>query len=401
MQENTKESAQQAGAPILALDAPDSKKELVDSAMQKLEQLENSQEENKQLASETQKAIAAQFDAVLTDEEKHQVESFAKQIDLNNPQHVMLYGAEAQKKVSDFADSILEDVKNKDAGSVGNMLGDLIGELKAFESSTEKPKGIKGLFSSGEKHARSIKAKFDSVNQNVESIASTLETQQARLLKDVAMLNTLYDKNLTYFKELTMYITAGEKRLEEVRSTELKQLKEKAQETNSAIDAQKAADLENACERFEKKLHDLKLTRQVSLQMAPQIRLLQNNDSLLIERIQSTIVNTLPLWKNQIVLSLGLEHSKQAVKSQKAVADMTNDLLKKNAETLKMGTIETAKEAERGLVDIETLVETNQSLIDTMKEVAKIQDEGRKNRRKAEEALAQMEAALKKHLTEN
>ncbi len=392
--------AQQGGAPTLTLSAAATQKDIVDNAVQKLEKLENSQKDGERLGNEAQKAIAAQFDAALTDEEKKQVDSFAQQIDLHNPQHIMLYGSEAQKKVSDFADGILEDVKNKDTGNVGDMLGDLIGELKSFETSAEKPKGLKGLFSNGKKRALSMRAKFDSVSENVDSISATLEEQQVRLLKDVSMLNDLYDKNLTYFKELTMYISAGEKRLEEVRNTELKQLKEQARKSNDAMDTQKAADLESACDRFEKKLHDLKLTRQVSLQMAPQIRLLQNNDSLLVERIQSTIVNTLPLWKNQIVLALGLEHGRQAVESQKAVTDMTNDLLKKNAETLKMGTIETAREAERGIVDIETLVETNQSLIDTMTEVARIHDEGRKKRRQAEETLVKMEAELKKRLVE-
>jgi uncharacterized protein YaaN involved in tellurite resistance len=312
----------------------------------------------------------------------------------------MMYGSEAQKKVSEFADNILSDVKNKDSGDVGNMLSNLIGELKSFENSTEKPKGIRAWFSSADKHIKSVRASFDTVNENVETIAAELEKHQVQLLKDISMLGNLYDTNLGFFKELTMYILAGEKKLEEIRNGELVKLKEKAQQTQDPIDAQKAGDLDAACDRFEKKLHDLKLTRQVSLQMAPQIRLLQNNDSLLIERIQSTLVNTLPLWKNQMVLALGLEHGRQAVQSQKAVTEMTNELLKKNAETLKMGTIETAKEAERGIVDIDTLVQTNQSLIDTMKEVARIQEEGRLQRKQAEESLANMEAELKRHLIE-
>ncbi|MDO5022722.1 MAG: toxic anion resistance protein [Eubacteriales bacterium] len=399
MTENTQDNKAKA-VPTLTLGTSDEQKQMVDNAVQQLEKIETAQENSKPLSSEAQKAIAAQFEAALSDEEKKQVESFSKQIDLHNPEHVMLYGAEAQKKVSDFADTILADVKNKDTGDVGDMLGNLIGELKTFENSTEKPKGIKAWFTNAEKHAHSVRAKFDSVNQNVENIASALENHQVQLLKDVSMLNTLYDKNLEYFKELTMYIAAGEKLLEEVRNTELKQLKEEAAKSGDALDAQKAADLDSACDRFEKKLHDLKLTRQVSLQMAPQIRLLQNNDSLLIERIQSTLVNTLPLWKNQMVLSLGLEHGRQAVRSQKAVTDMTNELLKKNAETLKMGTIETAKEAERGIVDISTLVETNQSLIDTMTEVARIQDEGRKQRKEAEATLVEIESNLKKYLIE-
>ena len=386
-------------APILKLSEELEDKQKVEQAVMELEKLEEEQKE-KPLTTEAQKAIARQFDSALTKDEKKQVDDFAKKIDLNNPGHVMMYGSEAQKKVSEFADSILADVKNKDSGDVGNMLSSLIGELKSFENSTEKPKGIRAWFSSADKHIKSVRASFDTVNENVETIAAELEKHQVQLLKDIAMLGNLYDTNLSFFKELTMYILAGEKKLEEIRNGELVKLKEKAQETQDPIDAQKAGDLDAACDRFEKKLHDLKLTRQVSLQMAPQIRLLQNNDSLLIERIQSTLVNTLPLWKNQMVLALGLEHGRQAVQSQKAVTEMTNELLKKNAETLKMGTIETAKEAERGIVDIDTLVQTNQSLIDTMKEVARIQEEGRLQRKQAEESLANMEAELKRHLIE-
>ena len=386
-------------APVLKLSEEFEDKQKVEQAVMELEKLEEEQKD-KPLTTEAQKAIARQFDSALTNEEKKQVEDFAKKIDLNNPGHVMMYGSEAQKKVSEFADNILSDVKNKDSGDVGNMLSNLIGELKSFENSTEKPKGIRAWFSSADKHIKSVRASFDTVNENVETIATELEKHQVQLLKDISMLGNLYDTNLGFFKELTMYILAGEKKLEEIRSGELVKLKEKAQETQDPIDAQKAGDLDAACDRFEKKLHDLKLTRQVSLQMAPQIRLLQNNDSLLIERIQSTLVNTLPLWKNQMVLALGLEHGRQAVQSQKAVTEMTNELLKKNAETLKMGTIETAKEAERGIVDIDTLVQTNQSLIDTMKEVARIQEEGRVQRKQAEESLANMEAELKRHLIE-
>lgn len=386
-------------APVLKLSEELEDKQKVEQAVMELEKLEEEQKE-KPLTTEAQKAIARQFDSALTKDEKKQVEDFAKKIDLNNPGHVMMYGSEAQKKVSEFADNILSDVKNKDSGDVGNMLSNLIGELKSFENSTEKPKGIRAWFSSADKHIKSVRASFDTVNENVETIAAELEKHQVQLLKDIAMLGNLYDTNLGFFKELTMYILAGEKKLEEIRNGELVKLKEKAQETQDPIDAQKAGDLDAACDRFEKKLHDLKLTRQVSLQMAPQIRLLQNNDSLLIERIQSTLVNTLPLWKNQMVLALGLEHGRQAVQSQKAVTEMTNELLKKNAETLKMSTIETAKEAERGIVDIDTLVQTNQSLIDTMKEVARIQEEGRVQRKQAEESLANMEAELKRHLIE-
>ncbi len=353
---------------------------------------------NEPVAPDVQAAIAKQLDSSLTEEERKTVDAFSRQIDISNPQHVMLYGADAQKKVSDFADTVLADVKNKDSGSVGDMMTKLIGELKSFESSTEKPKGIRGWFFSAEKYVAQIRARYDSVAQNVENIAGTLENHQVQLLKDVSMLNHLYDMNIQYFRELTMYILAGEKRLEAFRAKEVAEAKQHAQQTGDAMDAQKASDLDAAADRFEKKLHDLKLTRQISMQMAPQIRLLQNNNALLIERIQSTLVNTLPLWKNQMVLAIGMEHSRAAMQAQRAVTDMTNELLKKNAESLKMGTVETAKEAERGIIDIETLVQTNQSLIDTMNEVVRIQDEGRKKRREAEQVLARMENELKNRL---
>ena len=353
---------------------------------------------NEPVAPDVQAAIAKQLDSSLTEEERKTVDAFSRQIDISNPQHVMLYGADAQKKVSDFADTVLADVKNKDSGSVGDMMTKLIGELKSFESSTEKPKGIRGWFFSAEKYVAQIRARYDSVAQNVENIAGTLENHQVQLLKDVSMLNHLYDMNIQYFRELTMYILAGEKRLEAFRAKEVAEAKQHAQQTGDAMDAQKASDLDAAADRFEKKLHDLKLTRQISMQMAPQIRLLQNNNALLIERIQSTLVNTLPLWKNQMVLAIGMEHSRQAMQAQRSVTDMTNDLLKKNAETLKMGTVETAKEAERGIIDIDTLVKTNQSLIDTMNEVVRIQAEGRQKRVEAEKALVRMEDELKQRL---
>ena len=341
---------------------------------------------------------AEALDAGLTAEEKIQVEEFAKTIDLTNPDHVMLYGADAQKKISSFSDTVLENVQTKDTGDVGDMLSDLIANLQEFNVSGEKPKGLKGLFFNAKKQIAAVQAKYEDVSANVGVIAGNLEKHQVQLLKDVAMFNHLYDMNLTYFRELTLYIVAGEKRLQEVRDTDLKALMEAAQKSGDAMDAQKANDLAAQCDRFEKKLHDLKLTRQVSLQMAPQIRLLQNNNSMLVERIQSTLVNTLPLWKNQMVLALGLHHSQQAMQAQRAVTDMTNELLKKNAETLKMGTIETAKESERGIIDLETLVATNQSLIDTINEVARIQQEGRQKRFEAEKTLATMEKELKQKL---
>ena len=348
-------------------------------------------------APDAKDAVAA-LDSALTDEEKEQVTAFASTIDLTNPDHVMLYGADAQKKISSFADSVLSSVKTDDTGDVGDMLTQLIGQLKGFNATGEAPKGIKKLFFSAKKQMAAIQAKYEDVSANVDVISGSLEQHQVQLLKDVAMFNRLYDMNLEYFHELTLYIVAGEKRLQQVRETDLKQLREAADRSGDAMDAQKANDLAAQCDRFEKKLYDLKLTRQISMQMAPQIRLLQNNNALLVERIQSTLVNTLPLWKNQMVLALGLHHSQQAMQAQRAVTDMTNELLKKNAETLRMGTIETAKESERGIIDMETLVATNQSLIDTINEVTRIQQEGRQKRLEAEKTLANMEKDLKQKL---
>ena len=327
-----------------------------------------------------------------------QVSEFSKTIDLTNPDHVMLYGADAQKKISGFADTVLSNVKTGDTGEVGDMLTKLVTELKGFNAAGEKPKGLRGLFFGAKQQISTIQAKYEDVSKNVEGIAGNLEEHQVQLLKDVAMFNKLYDMNLAYFHELTMYIVAGEQRLKEVRETDLVKLQEIAAKSGDAMDAQKANDLAAQCDRFEKKLHDLKLTRQISMQMAPQIRLLQNNNSLLVERIQSTLVNTLPLWKNQMVLALGLHHSQQAMQAQRAVTNMTNDLLRKNAETLKMGTIETAKESERGIIDMETLIATNQSLIDTINEVSRIQQEGRQKRAEAEKTLVAMEKNLKEKL---
>lgn len=345
-------------------------------------------------------AVNEMLDTSLTEEEKQQVKEFAQQIDLTNPDHVMLYGADAQKKISSFSDTVLSNVKTDETGDVGDMLASLVANLKDFSAAGDKPKGLKGLFSRAKNRLATVRAKYDEVSVNVEKIASNLEDHQVQLLKDVSTFNKLYDMNLEYMHELTMYIVAGEQRLEEVRSTTLVELQKKAAESEDAMDAQRANDLAAQCDRFEKKLYDLKLTRTVSIQMAPQIRLLQNNNALLVERIQSTLVNTLPLWKNQMVLALGMEHSKQAMQAERAVTDMTNELLKKNAETLKMGTIETAKEAERGIIDLETLKATNQSLIDTINEVTRIQTEGRVARRNAEKELTVMEQELKKKLLE-
>ena len=337
-------------------------------------------------------------DSQLTDAERKAIEEFLGKLDVTNPDHVLLFGADAQKNIADFSDVALEAVKTQDTGEVGDMLVDLVSELKGFEKDTEEPKGLMKLFSKAEDRVERMKASFNKVSVNVENIASSLENHQAQLLKDVAMFDRLYDKNSEYFRQLTLYIIAGDEKLARVRANELAELMAAAEKSGDALDAQKANDLAAQCDRFEKKLHDLKLTRQVSMQMAPQIRLLQNNNSLLVERIQSTLSNTLPLWKSQMVLALGLHHTQEALKAQTAVTDMTNELLRKNAETLKMGTVETAREAERGIIDIQTLIDTNQSLIDTINEVMDIQKNGRAQRIEAEKTLYQMEADLKKKL---
>ena len=338
--------------------------------------------------------------SMLSEADRRAIEEFAQKIDLNNTDHVLLYGSDAQKKIADFSDSALATVRTNDTGEVGEMLVKLVNEIKGFGDSAEKPKGLGGLFWNAKKAVSDMQTKYDKVEVNVDAIASSLEGYQVQLLKDISLFNHLYDMNTEYFKELTMYILAGEKRLAEVRRTTLEELKARAAQSGDAMDAQRANDMAANCDRFEKKLHDLKLTRQVALQMAPQIRLLQNNDSLLVERIQSTLSNTLPLWKSQIVIALGLHRSQEALKAQTAVTDMTNELLRKNAAALKTGTIETAREAERGILDLNTLVETNQSLIDTISEVMKIQDEGRAQRVEAEKQLLTMENELKQKLLE-
>ena len=337
-------------------------------------------------------------DSQLTTAERQAIDEFEKQLDVSNPDHVLLFGADAQKKIADFSDAALEAVKTQDTGEVGEMLVNLVTELKGFESDAEEPKGLRRLFYNANAHMEGMKARYTKVSGNVENIAASLEQYQVQLLKDVAMFNRLYQQNADYFRQLTLYIIAGDEKLEQVREWELKALLDKAEASGDAMDAQKANDLAAQCDRFEKKLHDLKLTRQVSMQMAPQIRLLQNNDSLLVERIQSTLSNTLPLWKSQMVLALGLAHSEQAVKAQREVSNMTNELLRKNAERLKMSTIETARESERGVVDMETLRQTNQSLIQTLDEVVKIQDEGRQKRREAEAEIGRLEGELKQKL---
>ena len=334
----------------------------------------------------------------LTEAEKKAIEDFISKVDVTNPDHVLLFGADAQKKIADFSQTALDAVKTQETGEVGNMLVNLVAELKGFKKDTEEPKGLAKLFGKAEDKIVRMQARYNKVSVNVENIASSLEGYQAQLLKDVAMFDRLYDQNSDYFNQLTLYIIAGDKKLKQIRETELKELMDKAAASGDAMDAQKANDLAAQCDRFEKKLYDLKLTRQVAIQMAPQIRLLQNNDSLLVERIQSTLSNTLPLWKSQMVLALGMHHSQEALKAQTAVTDMTNELLKQNAQALKVGTIQTAKEAERGIVDIETLIQTNQDLIDTINEVMEIQSQGHAKRIEAEKTLYTMEAELKKKL---
>ncbi|QUA53915.1 toxic anion resistance protein [Aristaeella lactis] len=334
----------------------------------------------------------------LTDAEKKAIEDFISKVDVTNPDHVLLFGADAQKRIADFSQTALDAVKTQETGAVGNMLVNLVAELKGFKRDTEEPKGLGKLFSKAEDKITRMQARYNKVSVNVENIASSLEGYQAQLLKDVAMFDRLYDQNSDYFHQLTLYIIAGDKKLKQIRENELKELMDKAAASGDAMDAQKANDLAAQCDRFEKKLYDLKLTRQVAIQMAPQIRLLQNNDSLLVERIQSTLSNTLPLWKSQMVLALGMHHSQEALKAQTAVTDMTNELLKQNAQALKIGTIQTAKEAERGIIDIETLIQTNQDLIDTINDVMEIQSQGHAKRIEAEKTLYSMEAELKKKL---
>ncbi|MDE7066142.1 MAG: toxic anion resistance protein [Schaedlerella arabinosiphila] len=333
---------------------------------------------------------------VLTAEERHAVEQFAEKIDLTNSQMILQYGAGTQKKMADFSESALENVKTKDLGEVGDLLTGVVKELRSFDE--EEEKGFLGIFKKPANKISAMKAKYNKAETNINHICKVLESHQVQLLKDVALLDKMYELNLTYFKELTMYIMAGKKKLHEIQTGQLPALFQKAQTSGLAEDAQAARDLDSMCNRFEKKLHDLELTRQVSLQTAPQIRMVQGNDTLMVEKIQSTIVNTIPLWKSQMVLALGVEHSAQAAAAQREVTDMTNELLKKNAAKLKMATIDAAKESERGIVDMETLKMTNESLISTLDEVMRIQQEGRQKRREAETEMHRLEGELKHKL---
>ena len=351
-------------------------------------------EENSEM-NEVQKEMAG---TVLTAEEQEMVDSFASKIDVENTAQIMQYGAGTQKKMADFSDEALKNVKSQDLGEVGDLLTDVVGELRGFDA--EEEKGLFGFLKKQANKIENLKNKYDKAEANVEKIMDSLEKHQIRLLKDSAMLDKMYQQNLLYFKELSMYILAGRKSLSEVRNGKLKDLEEKARVSGLPEDAQAARDLDSKCSRFEKKIHDLELTRMISLQTAPQIRLVQNNDIMMAEKIQTTLVNTIPLWKSQMVLALGIAHSTEAASAQRQVSDVTNELLKKNAETLHMASVETAKESERGIVDMETLKKTNAELIQTLDDVMKIQKEGRLKRQTAEAEMQRMENELKAKLLE-
>ena len=345
---------------------------------------------------EPQELAAPALEDSLSAEERAQVEAFSQQIDVSNTTQILQYGAGAQQKMAGFSETALEKVRTQDLGEAGDLIAGVVTELKSFD--LEEEKGIFGFFKKQANNLTALKARYDKAEANVDKIVKALEGHQVTLLKDAAMLDQLYDLNLSYFKELTMYLLAGRKRLEEVRNTDLKELLAKAKESGRTEDAEAVQKLEASCNRFEKKLADLDLTRTVAMQMAPQIRLVQSNEMLMIEKIQTTLVNTIPLWKSQMVLALGMANNEAALKAQTAVTDMTNELLKKNAEKLKQSTIEVARESERGVVDIETLKATNENLIQTFDEVMKIQEEGRAKRAEAEVQLRQMEAELKQKL---
>lgn len=356
--------------------------------------------DEKQMLAETEpkQELKEQLDeTMLTDEERKMVEDFSNQIDLHNSNAILQYGVGTQKKMADFSGDALENVKTKDLGEVGEMLSGVVAELRDFD---EEQKGFLGIFKKTSNKIDALKVKYSKAETNIARICDALEQHQVQLLKDVAVLDKMYDLNLTYFKELSMYILAGKKKLQKTRETELAELLAKARMSGLPEDAQAAKDLEALCDRFEKKIHDLELTRMVSIQTAPQIRLVQNSDTMMIEKIQSTVVNTIPLWKSQMVLALGVSHAEQASRAQREVSDMTNELLKRNAETLKIAAVESARESERGIVDMETLKNTNASLISTLDEVMKIQADGRAKRRAAEIEMQNMENELKQKLLE-
>ena len=335
----------------------------------------------------------------LTEDEKKMIDQFVDKIEISNSNAILQYGVGAQKKISDFSQSALNEVKTKDLGEIGDILSKVVFQLKNFEEGEEK-KGVFGFFKKGKDKVTQMKINYENAENNIDEMCNVLENHQVQLLKDIAMLDRMYDINRTYFKELCMYILAGKKKLKKLEDEEIPKLQEKAKQSNNPQDAQELNDFVALCNRFEKKIHDLELTKMISLQMAPQIRLIQNNDSLMAEKIQSTLINTIPLWKNQMVMALGLAHSTQAMQAERAVNDMTNELLKKNAATLKQNTINIAKESERGIVDIETLKQTNRSLIETLDELNKIQTEGKAKREAATQELGRIEGELKQKLME-
>ena len=354
---------------------------------------EEETKESPQMLQEEQPKIP---EVVLTPEEQKMVDNFVSQIDITNTQMVMQYGAGSQKKIADFSENALNNVRTKDMGEIGQMLANVVSELKDFEE--EEEKGILGFFKKSGSKLENMKVKYNKAEANINKICKVMEDHQVTLLKDAAMLDKMYDLNLNYFKELSMYILAGKQKLEQARSVELASLLKKAEQSGLPEDTQAANDYASMCERFEKKIYDLELTRTISMQMAPQIRLIQSNDTAMSEKIQSTLVNTIPLWKSQMVIAIGLNHSSEAAKAQREVTDMTNALLKKNAEALKTATIETARESERGIVDIETLTATNKTLISTLDEVMKIQEDGRAKRRNAEQELGRIEEEMRQKL---
>ena len=358
--------------------------------------LEPFKKEEKETRTAAEPKAAVFDESMLSEDERRAVDAFAAQIDLTNSGAILQYGAGTQKKMADFSESALENVRTKDLGEIGGLLSDVVKELRDFDE--EEEKGFLGVFKKSSGKIRSAKAKYAKAEVNINQICKVLESHKVRLLKDIAVLDKMYELNLTYYKELTMYILAGKKKLAEVRNGRLLQLLEKASRTGLAEDAQAARDLDGMCNRFEKKIHDLELTRTISMQTAPQMRLVQGNDTLMVEKIQSTIVNTIPLWKSQMVLTLGIEHSAQAAAAQREVTDMTNELLRRNAEKLKLAVTETARESERGIVEIETLKATNETLISTLDEVMQIQREGRQKRAQAEQEMQRLEQELKAKL---
>ena len=341
------------------------------------------------------------YDA-LSQEEKDAIEEFNKKIDVEDSTQVLQYGAKAQSKISEFSDSVLEGIKTKSAGEVGDLLADLVSEIKSFDSDVANgnPTGLSKIFFNAKKQLEKITAKYSKIETNIDNIEKELDKHKLQMLKDITIFDTMYEKNLEYFKEISLYIIAGERKLEELRNVTLEELRKKAQETQDQLDVQKVNDMENMINRFEKKIYDLKTTRIISIQMAPQIRLLQNNEAELVEKIQSSLINTIPLWKNQIVLALGINNAKQALGAQQAVTDLTNDMLQKNSELLKQGSIEIAEQSERAIVDIATLQKTNKDLIETLDKVIQIHENGRAQRKAAEQELLNIEKELKDKMLE-